>query len=428
MSSAGRFIDEITESLLKIAHFLSNPDMESSNMISREMKKSWISYIPEVKNDSPVMAVDGSFGHVEMSDGISIIFAQAEVFSSNGKETTKADTYFYPSSLVEDFESRFSEDVEHRTALKALEDAPSGGYILLDGSIIARQLNAVMSFERHGVFASRYAINLMKLIDEARRRNYRIVAVSKGSRTRILSTALIRRIARKIPARNSEEEAIISSIVSGHYMGAYKLLKSGKVSPEVEELVRSAIRCTTDIRLIRSSDVSPPGRTEVLKVGPYIRSAAEILKRISRGEEAERMVMESGITHLEVSRGLITEEEVAEIASKGAEAILSFPPCALVYIWFKREDDPMKIDIPLDGSWLSTDVEFIKDPDFLQDVLGVLYDCYAGPRGHNVYLEKVDRDVKLTKEDLDIYESVLERIIGEPVRHSRSYRRYWGGL
>ncbi len=432
MVSAGRFIDDIMSSLRRIIPLLNKPDVESSYIISRELKKSWISEIFKKKNDAPIIAVDGSFGHVEMTDGTSLIFAQAEAIVGRGgevtKEVTKADVYLYPSSLVEDFESRFSEDLEHRVALEALKNAPEGGYILLDGSIIARQLNAAISFERHGVFASRYAVNLMKLIEEARRRKHKIVAVSKGSRTRVLSTALIERAARSIPVRSREEEAIISDLLSGRYMGAYKLLKSGRVNPAIEDLVISAIRCTTDIRLIRSSGVSPPGRTEALRVGPYIRSAGEMMKRISRVEEAERMVMESGITHLEVSRGLITEEEASEIASEGARAVLSFPPCSLTYVWFRGDDDPMKVDIPLEGSWSSVGIEFMEDPDFLPDALGVLYDCYADPRNHNVYLEKADRDVKLTREDLEIYESALERALGEPLRHSRSYRRYWGGL
>ncbi len=249
----------------------------------------------------------------------------------------KADAYLYPLTLVGDFESRFSEDVEHRVAIDALREAPKGGYPLLDGSVIARQINAAIGFERHGVFAARHAMNLYSLIEEARR-NYRVAAVSKGSKTRVYTTALIDRAAKEIEPRDVREEAIISNLLGRRYMGAYKLLEGIKeegraVSPELERLVYEEMGGLTDVRLIASSGVMPPGRTEVLKVGPYVATAYKIMERLSGNPKAAKeQVLESGVTHLELSRGVISRAQAEGLAISGTETLFRLPPCALTYV------------------------------------------------------------------------------------------------
>ncbi len=439
MSPSARFIDDIYGALRRLAPILGGREVGGAGALAREVRRSWVEGLNEMEEDATVIAVDGSYGHIDMSDGTALVFAQAEALIYDGNEArrvVKADAYLYPLTLVGDFESRFSEDVEHRVAIDALREAPEGGYLLLDGSIIARQINAAISFERHGVFAARYAMNLYKLIEEARRRDYRVAAVSKGSKTRVYTTALIDRAAREIEPLDMREGAIVSNLLGRRYMGAYKLLeeikeRGGAVSPELEGLVYEAMGRLTDVRLIASSGVMPPGRTEVLEVGPYVATAYKIMERLSGNPEAvKEQVLESGVTHLELSRGMISRAQAESLAVSGAGALFRLPPCALTYVWFRGDDDPLKVDAPLEGRWVDVgqELEFIEDPDFLPRILGILHYGYAGPRNHNVWLEVVDKEVKLTRKDLNVYESALERVLGAPVRHPRGYRRYWGGL
>ncbi len=435
---SAKFLEDMASALERFAPVLSGTAVESGGLLTGEVRRAWKEGLGELEEDAIVIAVDGSFGHIDMTDGTAIVFAQAEALIYDGSQAervTKADAYLYPLTMVGDFESRFSEDVEHRVAMEALRRAPEGGYLLIDGSLIARQINLTIGFERHGVFAARYAMHLRELIDEARRRDYRIVAVSKGSKTRVLTTAIIERVARRLEPRSMREGAIISNLLGRRYMGALKLLEESKergeaINPDLENLVYEAMGRLTDVRLIAKSGVMPPGRTEILKAGPYIETAYKILRRLANPEEVMKQVMESGITHMELSRGLMNRRQAEDLAIDGAEALFRLPPCALTYVWFRGDDDPMKVDMPLEGSWMDVErgLEFIDDPSFLPGVLGILNYGYAGPRNHNIWLEVVDKEVKLTRKDLDVYESLLERILKAPVRHPRGYRRYWGGL
>jgi len=60
----------------------------------------------------------------------------------------------------------------------------------------------------------------------------------------------------------------------------------------------------------------------------------------------------------------------------------------------------------------------------VEELIGILKANYAGLLDYNVWLKRVDEEVKLHLKDVDtIYERVLEKELGLTLIHTRGYRR-----
>ncbi|MDK2464093.1 MAG: hypothetical protein QI223_04920, partial [Candidatus Korarchaeota archaeon] len=188
----------------------------------------------------------------------------------------------------------------------------------------------------------------------------------------------------------------------------------------------------SDVDVIRRY-VRGEGRTPAMLVGPYtdpVRKqvnsmrdhAAEFAREVSSPETARRA--------LGGERG----EDLEETALRAVRVAISLPTPVTVYVRFRDGDDPMKLEIPcwelgIELPWHVARPERLGDQERerVEWLVGVARAGYAGPRFHNVWLERVDRRVKLRAGTVEaLYERYLWRELGELVPHSRGERRVFG--
>ena len=117
-------------------------------------------------------------------------------------------------------------------------------------------------------------------------------------------------------------------------------------------------------------------------------------------------------------------EESAQILS----GIPSMPAVVSFHVLLDRRDTPLRVDVP--SSMLGGRDKLVDCTDHramkgdVTPILEVLLAGYGGLRNYNVWLKRVDEEVRLARRTVDgIYTPALGRMLGMTLVHERGYRR-----
>lgn len=418
---------------------------EINKRIEEKFRSLWLDF-ESFKSSEPfkkVLASDSSFLSREYAPGISILLARASavLYGPNGRKKEERVLDLRPllgSTEVRDVISRMGETLEHEVLSKVIETTGGEFLVLIDGSLIARELAAVYNLGRIPVeMAIEYANALFQLFELCRERKIPIVGISKDSRAyplrRMVLFQLLDEELEKISSMIGEEDQIIISTVAGALESDPKVSITTllELNKKYNGKLRRILEIASEIMMERSdfavimSCIEKRGLSEPLLVGPYTStSRALFLELQARPDDIARRATRNAKDPIKA------EKEVR----RAIDLILELPAIVTTCCKFSNEDQPVRVDIPawvFGLDFMFGDFERVHalrtydcDNSLFSRIMSTLIKGYANPENHNVWLADVDRLVKMSRKAFnDIYEPLLWSRLGWMELHTRGERR-----
>jgi hypothetical protein len=278
-------------------------------------------------------------------------------------------------SVASDFERVMRELLEVKIVLDNLGDVPSGSVVLIDGNLYGRYTHALREIGlagwHHLPLKLLYA--MWTLYEECAERDIMLVGVSKFSKTRALTSALL-------PGRGRDTRFL-------------------------------------DVELLYRKKTGETGYTEPLLLGEY-----------GVDPRVKNMYGSPGRIRKRLFRGV--PERLHGFAEDVLEKVPSFPAIVMFHIIPRENAQPMRVDIPARLIGLDKKISDVNPFEFVdwRHVDGVARQVAAAFGGRDVYnalLYIVDKEVRLSAKAVDtVYKSVLGRELGVPIEYDRSTRRF----
>ncbi|MEM2865121.1 MAG: DNA double-strand break repair nuclease NurA [Candidatus Bathyarchaeia archaeon] len=394
--------------------------------------------------DFHLFAVDGSRGVREYANGSRFYIARAFALSNGGEKLRLLDTgVFLTKGGDEDIGSYISqrtELVEMKLALESISHLRgSRKAILIDGSLFGRMMHLPVDSVVEGDrgFSLEYMDVYSKLLRECRRENILLVGVSKDSRATFLRDAILNSICMdELQSLNSflssDEMKILRKCVeeAGELpdvsLRTFKSIKVKYVAllNRFEEILKEYIRVRPDSQLILNFS-RIPGYCTPVELGPVGRTRRGFENMLADPEGFVKRRFRNAI-----AENFEREEEFVQHAVKVIEEMTRFPTVTSFYLLLDARDTPLRVDVP---SWtcgsentLGSFMEsrFLDAYDGVGEVICLLRAGYGGLRNYNIWLRRVDEEVKLHGKDVDaLYERLLEKELAIILIHARGYRR-----
>ncbi len=456
----GEFLTEFLEALRRrlpdLRGAFLQTDRSSGDLVGRWFSERWLPELPAEVVPERVVAIDASMDTRQYAGGVTVIYARALAMEfrpldrSRGERVAARTFDVVPHTGQYDearnLSSRLAEHLEHMAAIQAMETLEPG-VLLLDGSLAGRHIASVFNFTRHGWFAAEYALAYSRMLELARLRGWRVLAVAKTSRAapmrdlalREIFSDLMSRLSTLDPATESELVRAWDLAAKDPMVGVEVALNAAEDRPDLAADLTALAHLFYEKHL-RHSDVDVirryvrgEGRTPAMLVGPYtdpVRKQVNSMRDHPLDFAREASSPETARRALEGERG----EDLEETALRAVREAISLPTPVTVYARFREGDDPMKLEfscweLGVDLPWHAAPPERLVEQgrEAVGRLVGVARAGYAGPRFHNVWLERVDRRVKLRAGTVEaLYERYLWRELGELVPHSRGERRVFG--
>ncbi len=436
-------LDDLNEAFLKTRR-------RSSSMVADWFRRNWRTSLPREINPSRVAAVDASMEMKQYATGVNVIYARAlsMMFSPEREGEVIAKRFdIYPhTGAYEDarnLSSRIAEKLEHEAALEAVRKH-DGGVLLIDGTLSTRHVASIFNFRRHGWFSVEYIRSYSEMLREAKRAGWTVIALAKSSRSIPMRDLALRdtftTIVESIPidpvTKNRLREAWRDA-VSDPDEGVRIALSLREKLPDHREELEALAQLFYERHLyVADSDVIRryvvgAGRTPVILVGAYTQSAQKMIRELdARRGEIAREISSAELARRRLEGEISIEEDLFDEAYRAVGEALDLPAYVTIYVRFRSDDDPLKIEFPCwevspEIAWSRLpQVSLLEGSEVIETILGIVKAGYGGPNFHNVWLEMVDRKVKLRKGVVEgIYERYLWRELGEVVLHARGERR-----
>ncbi|WP_456449946.1 DNA double-strand break repair nuclease NurA [Palaeococcus sp. (in: euryarchaeotes)] len=400
-------------------------------LMKQEITKWWIPVSLKTYERKPrdfnVLAIDSSYQMERLKNGG--LFYVVRALGLNGKNEYReleADFDYTEGSAheVTNIVQRKMEYLEIKLATEALSNG-FDGVILIDGSLYGRishlMIESPLSNDRE--FFIRYYQEVMKLFKLARENNVLVIGISKESGSRFFRDFLIKQIITLPEVRGdvSEEEAkrLISTSLD-RKREAFGYVKQLKLKYSniglLEDVLKELTIPRPDYQLIETS-ITEPGYTIPLLLGPSSRW----LRGIKQIEGTPLSYLKSHFPVLSNNEDFVTYAKVVLNHLKELPAIVSF------HILPDRRDSPLRIDVPAFCIGLSAKFQDVGWPkpidEDIFEVLSIVATGYGGLDYHNIWLWKVDREVKFHRKEFDdMYLSKFKELVGVSL-NARDYRR-----
>ncbi|WP_290623546.1 MULTISPECIES: DNA double-strand break repair nuclease NurA [unclassified Archaeoglobus] len=374
-------------------------------------------------SDFSVLAIDSSSRRISTANGGVFYVVRALGVARGVRYRELIADFDYVSDTLEESTvvSRKMEWLEHRVAMKALEDGFSG-YILFDGSIYGRvaHLPLETGFARDRAFMLDYFETLLELLDWCKRVGVQIIGIGKESRTSFFREFLLMKLALRLKDELGLNEAEIIDLLSlalDNKRAALRKLESEYSDIEfLERIVEELISKKPDFQLILEF-AGCAGYTTPLLLGASARWRRAV-KQILRDPEA----------YVRAQFPMCSRsEEFVDRAVEVVQRIPRMPAIVSFHILPSLNDTPMRIDVP---AWqLGIDktlfeVGWPEDASVdVSDILRLISAGYCGPENYNIWLKAADDGVRLSREIFEnVYLQKFEEIVGVFIT-SRGYRR-----
>jgi len=392
---------------------------ESSIDFSICFDKNWIETDLNLKKAPfEILAIDSSSQHQQLPwEGIFYVVRALGISRSKRYMDLVANVDVSSSTAQEPyFLSRKREWIEHRVALKALDDGFSG-CILIDGSIYGREVHLPLetTFSNDKDFMIEYFRTLLDLMDACMERNICLIGLSKESRSSFFREFLLLNLALEtkdvLGLSEAEIVKMFSEILDHRYdtLRKIKSLKNEKLRILVEELLSRK----PDFALILKHAESP-GYTVPLLLGASARWRRGVNQILSDPEG----FLKSRFPICSQNEKFV--DEAIEVITRIPEmpAVVSF------HVLPSLLDTPIRVDVPawclglkkrlLDIGWpekVNVDVERILD---------IVSAGYCGPENYNIWLKAAHDCVKLPS---DVFENLYLNKVMDIIGSYKKVRR-----
>ena len=381
---------------------------ESSVDLSIYFEKNWVKTdLNSKKALFEVLAIDSSSQQKQLPwEGIFYVLRALGIGKGKRYMDLVSGVDFSSDATQEHyFLGRKREWIEHRVALKALDDGFSG-CILLDGSIYGREVHLPIEtgFSNERDFMIEYFRTFLDFMDTCMERDICLVGLSKESRSSFFREFLLLNLALEIKDELGLSEAEIvkmfSEILDHSYstLGKIKSMKNEKLRILVGELLSRK----PDFALILKHAESP-GYTVPLLLGTSVRwrrGVAQIL-RDPEGFLKSRFPI------------CVQSEQFVDEAIEVITRIPEMPAVVSFHVLPSLLDTPIRVDVPAWCLGLKKkllDVEWPERANVdVESILDIISAGYCGPENYNLWLKAAHDCVKLPS---DVFENLyLNRIM-----------------
>jgi hypothetical protein len=440
------FVNEIHKKRSRLKEKLekgqvSTLDSEFKNLLI----KNWHPLPERETTDASLVAVDGSRAVREYANGSRFYVVRAFGLSNTGQKSRALETEVFLSrgneQSIRSYISQKTELVETKLALEAIPHlAGSKKLILIDGSLFGRMMHLLRDSPVEGdrALLLQYVDTYSRLLETCKSQNVLLLGVSKDSRADFVRALLLEQICQNelrslsaslTPKEIRELKNCVEKIADNPAVsfGILKRLreKYGSILDGFEDILTEYVHSRPDFQLILNF-ASEPGYCTPVELAAT-KDFQRDLKIMAKNPES--------FVRRRFKKALVEnrhrEDEFLQYATDVINRLLKFPTVVSFHLLFDNRDTPLRMDVP---SWaltsenqLSTLKEnrFVKDEKgSLEELIGILKANYAGLLDYNVWLKRVDEEVKLHLKDVDtIYERVLEKELGLTLIHTRGYRR-----
>jgi hypothetical protein len=340
------------------------------------------------------------------------------------------------SADVDQFISVKTEHQEFEVARKAIVEANmSNVALLIDGSLYGRMTHLPRDVPPEGAkdFMLTYFRTYYELLELCRARKILIIGVSKDSMSSFLRNYFLSLLfsieINSLADIDREDKERLTSIFDQIFirpsfaMAPFRELrrKYGSRLDRIQSILSEAFSARPDHQLIRNH-VHQAGYSSPIELTVSGRNV-DLIKRIQTNPEAFIKQYFKGAL-LEHNN----EKEFINNATKSLNLLSSFPTIVSFHVLLDPRDTPIRVDTP---SWTFGRDQRVGDlehavpaKDDLTEIIGLLVAGYGGLRNYNIWLKRVDQEVKLTRKTLDdLYGPILEKALGLQIVHTRGYRR-----
>jgi len=377
----GEFVDELDRKRDQLSRLfgLDEKVREEVELLGAELERRWRP-LPEPKTVyEPEFSVDSSSAYRSLSNGLDFLIVRALMLGTGGYrrpmlrfEAVKGISEY---SVASDFERVMRELLEIEIVLDNIGDVPDGGVVLIDGNLYGRYTHALKEISlagwHHLPLELLYA--MWTLYEECAERGIMVVGVSKFSKTRALTRALL-------PGRGRDTRFL-------------------------------------DVELLYRKKTGETGYTEPLLLGEY--GVGPRVKNLYGSPGSIRKRLFGGVP-----------ERLHGFAEDVLEKVPSFPAIVMFHIIPRENAQPMRVDIPASLIGLDKKISDVSPFEFVdwRHTDGAARQMAAAFGGRDVYnalLYIVDKEVRLSAKAVDtVYRSVLGSELGVPIEYDRSTRRF----
>ena len=381
MKFIGEFVDELDRKKDQLSRLfgLDEKVREEVELLGAELERRWRPLPePRVVYESE-FSVDSSSAYRSLSNGLDFLIVRALMLGTGGYrrpllrfEAVKGISEY---SVASDFERVMRELLEVKIALDNIGDVPDGSVVLIDGNLYGRYTHALREIGLAGWHHLPLELlhAMWTLYEECAKRGIMLVGVSKFSKTRALTSALL-------PGRSRDTGFL-------------------------------------DVELLYKKKTGETGCTEPLLLGEY--GVDPRVKNMYGSPDRIRERLFGGVP-----------ERLHGFAEEVLEKVPSFPAVMMFHIIPRENAQPMRVDVPASLIGLDKKISDVDPFEFVdwRHADGVARQMTAAFGGRDVYnalLYIVDKEVRLSAKAVDtVYRSVLGRELGVPIEYDRSTRRF----
>ena len=384
MKFIGEFVQEIDQKKPSFQRLFGLDDKRSKieSILKEELEHNWNS-LPEPMNVfTEEYSIDSSSASRTLSNGVDFFIIRALMLGTGNYIKPKLRFEMVKGirdyNVITGFERILRDLIEIEIVLDNIDDLPENSIVLIDGNLYGRFTHLLQELHLGGWYHLPLELlaAMQKLFDECEKRGIMLVGVSKFSKTRVLTTALLR------PSNPSMSE------------------------PDF-----------LDVELLYRWKHGETGYTTPLMLGDYA-----IAKQITQLEDNPEKYRARYFNRISTDR--------RDWATQVIQDIPYSPAIVMFHMIPKKDAQPLRIDIPACSLGLRkkiTDVrpfEFI-EPEMVSDVVKQITSDFGGRDVYNALLYIVDREVRLGVKTVDtVYKSVLGKELGFPIEYDRSTRRF----
>ncbi len=367
-------------------------------------------------------AIDGGLQEVKLSNGYSLSMARAIAVNNLGMEPIRAvKVSLFPESSPGGILTMSVLEVE--VALRAINEYGGLRFILMDGSLFAKILEAlhIILLGRNigEIYAIPEAVNLVnsihRLINEAVKRGIKLLFISKDNSLRVYKEYLILKKlseSRSTRLREFANEALnYYSVIWSRVLRTrfFKLMKNLNVSEE-SQLIGILLNQSVSDSIILSSSLRKINLNHGM-VKPMIISGG-LSPRLSKLTESDLdSLIEKRLNESLILRGIKPSLEPS--------TLINLPQVALTYVAASRDDSPILVELPIMGGGFLKKPK-IRDPVIINELIevsGPIINDYVDPIRYNGLLTLAHVYANFTINQLSEYIAMLQNKLG--LRFSR---------
>ena len=384
MKFIGEFVHEIDQKKPSFQQLFGLDDKRSKveATLKEELENHWHA-LPEPMNVfTEEFSVDSSSASRTLSNGVDFFIIRALMLGTGNYSKPKLRFEMVKGirdyNVITSFERILRDLIEIEIVLDNINDIPENSIVLIDGNLYGRFTHLLQELHLGGWYHLPLELlaAMQRLFDECEKRGIMLVGVSKFSKTRVLTTALLRT---SYPSM-SEPDFL-------------------------------------DVELLYRWKHGETGHTTPLMLGDYA-----IAKQITQLEDNPEKYRDRYFSRISPDRRDWATQVISDIPYS--------PAIVMFHIIPKADAQPLRIDIPACSLGIRkkiTDIrpfEFI-EPRIVSDVAQQITSDFGGRDVYNALLYIVDREVRLGVKTVDtVYKSVLGKELGFPIEYDRSTRRF----